>query len=87
MSNFLINDIYLMTAGFLINDIYLMTAGCKEHKHKIFISPKSHILAFENSYPFTDSEGDRVDKHSKYMPFLAKNLYAFKQKNLNFKVI
>ena len=59
-----------------------MTAGCKEHKHKIFISPKSHILAFENSYPFTDNEGDRVNKHSwsKYMPFLAKYLHAFKQK-------
>ena len=67
----------------------MMTVGCKEHNHKIFISPKSHIFAFENSYPFTVSEGDRVNKHSwsKYMPFLAKNVYAFKQKILKYQVI
>ena len=76
-------------SNFLINDLYLMTAGCKEHKHKIFISSKSHILAFENSYPFIDNEGDRVNKHSwsKYMPFLAINVYAFKQKIKKYKVI
>ena len=61
-------------SNFLNNDIFLMTAACKEHKHKIFISPKSHILAFKNSYPSTDNEGDRVNKHSwsKYMPFWPK---------------
>ena len=66
-----------------------MTAICKEHKHKILISPKSHILAFKNSYPFTDNEGDRISKHSlsKYMLFLAKNLYAFKQKILKSQVM
>ena len=66
-----------------------MTAGCKEHKHKIYISPKSRILAFENSYPFTVNEGDRVNKHSwsKYMPFLAKYWDAFKQKILKYQVI
>ena len=71
-------------SNFLINDIYLMTAGCKEHKHKMLISPKSHILAFENSYPFIDNEGDRVNKHSwsKYMPFLAKKFVCFQTENL-----
>ena len=77
-------------SNFLINDIYLMTVDCKELKHKIFISPKSHILAFENSYPFTVNERDRVNKHSrsKYMPFFfAKNVYAFEQKILKYQVI
>ena len=66
-----------------------MTAGCKEHKHKIFISPKNHILAFKNRFPFTDNEWDRVSKHSwsKYLPFLAKNVYVFKQKMLKYQVI
>ena len=67
-----------------------MSVGCMDHKHKILISPKkSHILAFENSYPFNVNEGDRVNKHSwsKYMPFLAKNLYVFKQKILKYQVI
>ena len=61
-------------SNFLINDISLMTVECKEHKHKIIISPKSHILAFENSYTFTVNEEDRVNKHSssKYMPLLHK---------------
>ena len=54
-----------------------MTVGRKEYKHKIFISPKSHILAFENSYPFIVS---------KYMPFLVKTLYDFKQKILKYQV-
>ena len=71
-------------SNFLIYDMYLMTGGCKEHKHKIFISPKSHILAFENSYPFTDNEGDRVNKHSwsKYMPFFDQNFVCFQTENL-----
>ena len=66
-----------------------MTAGCKEHKHKILISTQSHILAFKNSYPFTDNEGDKVNKHSwsKCMPFLAKHLYAFKLKILKYQVM
>ena len=70
-------------SNFLINDIYLMTAGCKEHKHKIFISPKSHILAFKNSYPFTDNEGDRVNKYSwsKYMPFFGQKFVCFQIEN------
>ena len=66
-----------------------MTAGCKEHTLKLFISPKSHILAFKNSYPFTDNEEDRINKHSwsKYLPLLAKHVYAFKQKILKFQVM
>ena len=66
-----------------------MTVGCKEHKHKVCISPKSHPLAFENYHPFTVNEGERENKHSwsKFMLFWAKNLHAFKQKILAYQVI
>ena len=60
-----------------------MTVGCKEHKHKIFISSKSHSLAFENSYPFIVNEEDRVNNHpwSKCMPFFGHKFVCFQTEN------